>query len=733
MMPSTAITIFIVLYGVVMPMLGLADQQPATGPPHQSNLTLPATDDMLLALKLQQVEQALRRGEVFKARKAVVQAQILDDRGGGHRSLDVSLLTATVQIAGGRYTQAETTLKTLVRQLPSNDPVRAVALSNLGNVYMAQERVAYALREYQQAQQSFPDMRSPLRIKIDLNRAQALNALSRHTEARAVLQKILPELGALPSDARKVPLLLSAAQRLADLSVTSTSIQAQRYTLLREAEKLATKNADDNARATALMALSTLYSDTNRFKEALTLSREALFYAQRTNIAPLLVQLQWQLARLHRQLGDNKASLLAYRAAMALLQARSDQLSQFRVGGSPIETLLSEAADALLRPLDTEIPPLNDADKAARLEEVRYIIELTRAESLNRYFQDNCVSDLKHHTKGIEQIDPATLVIYPIAFPDRLELLVSGQDFITHVQVPVTRQALDHALYSLRTNLQLGARVVYQYSAQEVYNWLIRPIEPVLKQRQPKTLVFVPNATLQMVPLAALYDGQHYLIEHYAVATTPGLSLTKPSKFDHHRLRLLIAGVSDSVQGFTDLPYVKQEVTELADHYPSKLFLNQSFTLPALEAELNTTAFPVLHLASHGQFEADARSSYILSYDGKMSINDIQSLLTTGRFLDTPVELLTLSACSTATGDARSALGLGGLAVKSGAQTVLASLWLVNDQPTEALMAAFYQQLALPVNSRARALQLAQQQMLSHPQYRNPRYWAPFVLVGNWQ
>ena len=724
------------LNGAMIPGQGLCDVQPSAN--HHNDAATVANDTVegqrRLTTKLKQADHWLQTGELNKARKAVVQAKILNKKIAGQRSTDIALLMAAVQYSSGRYERAETTLKALVAQLPVNASVRAVALNNLGNVYLAQERFYYALADYQQALQVSPDTPTPLRIKIELNRVQVLNVLAREAEARVALRQAIQDLSTVAADVRKIPLLLSAAQRLSELPTVDddAASQRRRYRLLREAERLSARHADDNDRAGALMALSTLYSDTKRFDEALTLSREALFYAQRANAPPMLVRLHWQLARLHTALGDRAAALRAYREALALLQARSDQLSLFSAGWRhrPIGALLEAAADAILQSTRQEN---DDAKKAAGLEEVRRIIELTRAESLKRYFKDDCVADLQNRTQGIEQIDSATLVIYPIALADRLELLISGSDFITDVRVSVSRQALDHALYSLRTNLQSGSPTIYQYSAREVYRWLIQPIEPILDARQPKTLVFVPNATLQMVPLGALFDGQQYLIERYAVATTPGLALTDPRAFHRQTLRMLIAGVSDSVQGYTDLPFVKREVTGLADRYPSVLLLNQAFTQPALETALNKTAFPILHLASHGRFEPDARTSYILSYDTKMGIDDIQSLLTTGRFLDTPVELLTLSACSTAAGDARSALGLGGLAVKSGAQAVLASLWLVSDRATEALMNAFYRQLARPENSRARALQLAQQQMLQHPQYRNPLYWSAFVLVGNWQ
>ena len=731
----TLIVLTGLFYGTLFPGYALCVQQPVrTLPGDEADARAERNVPQLLAIKLNQAEQWLQTGDVQKARQAVIQARIINQKSAVDRSSEIELLAATVQVSAGQYDRAETTLKILIENSPEDTAARAVALNNLGNVFMAQDRALFALSAYQQALASVQGTQVHLRIKIMLNSAQTLNVLSRYSASRRAVRQAIERLKALQADAGKVPLLLTAAQRLNELPTAKTgdSLKQQRYRLLREAETLSARTGQDNDRASALMALGTVYTDSERFAEALTLSHEALFYAQRANAAPLLVRIHWQLARLHTRLQDKTAALSAYREAIALLKGRSDQLSLFSAGwrSQPIDVLLEEAADAVLQQAARESSP---GKTSARLEEVRQIIELTRAESLKRYFRDDCVADLQNRTQGIEQIDTSTLVIYPIALPDRLELLISGSDFITRVRVPVSKQALDHALHNFRMNLQFGSRTLYQYSAEEVYRWLIQPIEPILAARHPETLVFVPNATLQMVPIAALYDGKQYLVERFAIGTTPGLALTDPQAFKRQGLHMVVAGVSDGVQGYTDLPYVEKEVTALADHYPSVLLLNDAFTAPALEAELTKTSFPIVHLASHGAFESDPRTSYILSYDAKMGINAIQSVLTAGRYLDTPVELLTLSACSTAAGDAQSALGLGGLAVKSGARTVLASLWLVSDRATGALMDAFYRQLADPENSRARALQRAQQQILLHPQYRNPVYWSAFVLVGNWQ
>jgi CHAT domain-containing protein len=113
-------------------------------------------------------------------------------------------------------------------------------------------------------------------------------------------------------------------------------------------------------------------------------------------------------------------------------------------------------------------------------------------------------------------------------------------------------------------------------------------------------------------------------------------------------------------------------------------------------------------------------------------MNKLEQLMALGQFRRDPVELLTLSACQTAAGDDRAALGMAGAAVKAGARSVLASLWFVSDVSTSVLVTEFYRQLREPSNSKAKALQLAQRKLLSERHHRHPALWSPFLLIGNW-
>ncbi len=233
--------------------------------------------------------------------------------------------------------------------------------------------------------------------------------------------------------------------------------------------------------------------------------------------------------------------------------------------------------------------------------------------------------------------------------------------------------------------------------------------------------------------MSALYDGSQFLIEKYNVALTPGLQLLDPRPLARQNMSVLTGGLTEARQGFSPLPGVAGELQQIAAAVPSKLLLNENLTNANLERLLESVPFNIVHLATHGQFSSNAEETFILTWDDRLKVKQLSTLLQNRETVDTtPLELLVLSACQTASGDARAALGLAGVAVRSGARSTVATLWSVNDEAAAALMTRFYQELTKPGMTKADALRQAQLSLLQDPKFQLPYYWAPFVLVGNW-
>ena len=164
-----------------------------------------------------------------------------------------------------------------------------------------------------------------------------------------------------------------------------------------------------------------------------------------------------------------------------------------------------------------------------------------------------------------------------------------------------------------------------------------------------------------------------------------------------------------------------------------EVLLDQAFTHDSLKQELQSFKFPIVHIATHGQFSSAAEDTFILSWDNRINVIELdQALQASSLSGDAPIELLVLSACETARGDKQAALGIAGTAVRAGARSTLATLWSVNDEATANLVGYFYEALMDSTLTRAEALRQAQLKLLRDPQYRHPVYWAPYILLGNW-
>src|SRR5215471_13767984 len=184
------------------------------------------------------------------------------------------------------------------------------------------------------------------------------------------------------------------------------------------------------------------------------------------------------------------------------------------------------------------------------------------------------------------------------------------------------------------------------------------------------------------------------------------------NKRDADHARVLSAGLTEGVQGFTPLPYVATELQTLDGLYRSRLLLNQAFLTSNLENEMKDHPYSIVHIATHGKFEKRVEDTFLLTFDDKLTMNELAHAVGFFRFREEPLELLTLSACETAAGDDRAALGLAGIAIKAGARSALASLWFINDQATAVLISEFYEQLKDSSVSRAVALQRAETKLL---------------------
>ena len=270
----------------------------------------------------------------------------------------------------------------------------------------------------------------------------------------------------------------------------------------------------------------------------------------------------------------------------------------------------------------------------------------------------------------IAALDKHTAVVYVIPLEDRIELLIDlptdssagppeeGAGLQAVRVDGVGREKLEEVVFRFRTALERRATNRYRKDGAQLYEWLIRPIDSLLQEHEITTLVTVPDGALRTVPMAALFDQKagKFLIEQYATAVTPGLTLMEPKALARQNVRLLLNGLSVSRFGYDALPSVPGELRNISNEFPleSKELLNDKFVIGAFRSEIRDEPYTIVHIASHGEFKGDAKQTFILTYDQRLTLNELQTLIQPSQFRGRPVELLTLSACRTAAGDDRS-------------------------------------------------------------------------------
>ena len=322
----------------------------------------------------------------------------------------------------------------------------------------------------------------------------------------------------------------------------------------------------------------------------------------------------------------------------------------------------------------------------------------------------------------------------------------------------LTNRELLETVNRFRSDLLTSVRrggTPYLSSAQQLYQWLIEPLEADLKTAEIDNLVFQLDEGLRTIPLAALYDEEQFLIEKYSLGIIPSLGLTDSDYTSLTDSTVLAMGASE-FQQLKPLPAVPLELQEITNQWPTRAFLNDTFTRQNLIQQQVQSPAQIIHLATHAEFNAGTPdNSYIQLWDEKLRLSELDQM-----GWDNPaLSLLVLSACSTAMGNPDAELGFAGLALASGAESVLASLWAVDDMGTLGLMDNFYHQLQ-NASTKAKALQFAQLALLNGSlaidggqllntmdntafplppdlgtlkmrDFSHPYYWSSFTLIGS--
>ena len=257
----------------------------------------------------------------------------------------------------------------------------------------------------------------------------------------------------------------------------------------------------------------------------------------------------------------------------------------------------------------------------------------------------------------LDRLDENAVILHPLILPDRLELiLVTRYGPPIRRTVPVNQQDFQRAIAKFRRNLMTNRRPVpFVYPmAKQFYDWLIKPIERDLQSAEAQTIIYAADGQLRYIPLAALYDGDRWLIERFGINNVTAVSLTN---FDgeHSDEPQVLAGafadgnysfhVRDRPFEFSGLPFAGREVEKLANTIEDTTkLLDKEFSPEATVPHMNK--YHIIHFATHAAFvKGHPEESFILFGNGdRVSLHDIEN------WSLPDVDLVVFSACETAVG-----------------------------------------------------------------------------------
>ncbi len=614
------------------------------------------------------------------------------------------------------------------------------------NPQLAESYHQAALTHYQQAAANtvFP----LIQIQARLNQLSLLLESEQYNSAKTLLPQINSLLSQLPVSRPSIYANINLAQSLMKLehnqdNKTKIVNIAQ---ILNQAVEQAKKLDDKKAESYALGTLGEFYEQKANWLQAEKFTLSALLIAQTINAPDIAYRWQWQMGRIiqnpTKQTLDNQdtnTEALKYytQAFNTLNELRSDLV----VLNPEVQFSFRESVEPVYRQL-VDLLLSSPQPSKENLIQARNVIEALQLAELDNFFRDACA---KPEKVDIDNLDASAAVIYPIILENRLEIILKlpGANNLRHyANRDVSETQVDTAVQQLRRSLTRRSTSLdrVKQESQQIYDWLVKPWETDLENRV-KTLVFVLDGSLRNLPMAALYDGKHYLIEKYAIAVTPGLQLLEPQSLLPEKLNVLLAGATNApsfqAEGLSPIDNVEVELAEVAQQINNnQKLVDRDFLQQNLKNLIDSVPFNILHIATHGTFSSNPEQTYLLDWQERIRVKDLDNLLRArGEPYTTPIELLILSACETATGDKRAALGLAGIAIRAGTRSTLATLWQVNDASTAEFMIQFYQQLKNPQITKAEALRQAQLAFLnqySDTDYNRPYHWAAFSLVGNW-
>ncbi|MEM9926735.1 MAG: CHAT domain-containing protein [Cyanobacteria bacterium P01_D01_bin.50] len=636
-----------------------------------------------------------------------------------------------------------------------------------------------------QRQEPIAQMRGLLNlIKLDFqtNKTKAMDDQTSNPTLRYAL-KVLDQL---PDSVTKVYGAINLAYLQSNSQEVSPFIRCpsklvlkenQALSLLQKSVSIGNNLQDNRLQSYANGALGHFWECRKDYPIALTYTRNAIVAADKKLAAKDSLYLwEWQAGRILDEEQRKKEATESYQRAFDTLEdirqdiltAKRDVQFDFRDVVRPLYRKLAQSRLELL-----ETGKVSEKQRPQELSKVVKTIDALKLAELQNYFGNDCILSALNPKQVNELLNDKensaafenTAFLSSIILDGKTGILLQSPHRETKfkwIEDPnlegtdkiVSTEKLKKKINEFRIGLIRG-REAGNYNtetAAQLYNWIIRPFidDGDISPETIKTLVFLQDGFLRSVPMAALYDSKQkqYLVENYAIGTTPSLRITTPES-RRNKQKALILGLTEKAtidgKSFPQLLWVEDEVNAVKEQFPNHTeLIDETFLPNKFKEKLEQTIYPIVHIASHAQFGIIPEDTFIVAgKNEKITISKLEESLQNLTGKTDSVELLALTACETAVGDDRATLGLAGVALQVGVKSAIASLWNVEDESTSKLVEEFYQNFREGGMSIAQALQKAQIKMINAKKiaasdedmniaYDNPAHWAPMIIIGNW-
>ncbi|MEG3987639.1 CHAT domain-containing protein [Microcoleus sp. S28C3] len=611
-------------------------------------------------------------------------------------------------------------------------------------------------------------MRSLLNLIQLYYRSKYFKLPDRTNKAEQALQEALTLLNIIPDSPNKVYAAINLAeieQPIDSINYTSSQAQCQprklnelqAEELLQKAVYIARGIKDSRSESFALGKLGHLYECRKDYNKALDFTKQARLAADQNLLAKDSLYLwEWQAGRIFKAQAKESEAIAAYERAIATLEGEGGIRDNLLITQRDLQFSFRDTITPLYREFAqlklerAETLPIASQEYQKELNSALNAIDSLKLAELQNYFGNECVftvfepervDDLEREDTAVFSsiiLDYRTAIVVSLPNSDEKGKPNTKRRFKRLVWIDDSKRLIEQ-IKNFRIEVQkfYDPTDAFLTPAQNLYNSLIRPFASDLDPTKIKTLVFIQDGLLRNVPMAALHDGEEFLVQKYAIATTPGLRLTSPKSLNFQSRRTLALGLTEAAtvdgEEFKPLANVTDEIDRVIELFPgSKKLLDKQFTPASLEQELKQTVYPIIHIATHGQFGTIPEDSFLVTGNNeKITITQLDIDIRRFSRSSQPVELLALTACQTGIGDDRATLGMAGITVQAGVRSALASLWYVDDAFTQELVAKFYENLRSQM-SKAEALKEAQKALINQNKNIHPAKWASFILIGNW-